>query len=82
MKSFKEFRDTVAHFAEAKLEVSAWTGRKPPAGIKIAKSQSSPLGGKDVVFSGPEDKLIAFAKRNLGADKKAKTLADVQKDVN
>ena len=66
---------------EAKLEVSAWTGRKPPAGIKIVKSQSSALGVKDVVFSGPEDKLIAYAKRSLGVDKKVKTLADVQKEV-
>ena len=56
MESFKKF------ISEAKLEVSAWTGRKPPAGIKIVKSQSSALGGKDVVFSGPADKLIAYAK--------------------
>ena len=66
---------------EAKLEVTAWTGRKPPAGIKIVKSQSSAMGGNDVVFYGPEDKLIAYAKRSLGVDKKVKTLADVQKEV-
>ena len=81
MKSFKEFRDNVAHVAEAKLEVSAWTGRKPPAGIKIVKSQSSAMGGNDVVFSGPEAKLIAYAKRSLGASSKSKTLSDVQKEV-
>ena len=66
---------------EAKLEVTAWTGRKPPAGIKIVKSQSSSLGGKDVTFSGPENKLIAYAHKSLGVDKKVRKLADVQKEV-
>jgi len=66
---------------EAKLEVTAWTGRKPPAGIKIVKSRSSSLGGKDVTFSGPENKLIAYAHKSLGVDKKVRKLADVQKEV-
>lgn len=77
--NFFQFREKL--LGEAKLIVRAWTGRKPPAGIKIAKSFSSPLGGKDVVFSGPEDKLIAYAHKSLGVDKKIKKLSDVQKEV-
>ena len=61
----KEFENIISRLTledliTAKLEVTAWTGRKPPAGIKIVKSQSSSLGGKDVTFSGPENKLIAL----------------------
>ena len=38
--------------------------------------------GDNVEMSGPDAKLIKFAIANLGVDKKAKTLADVQKQVS
>jgi len=66
---------------EAMLKVRAWTGslKKPPKGLEIAKSQSSSLGGNDVVFKGDEKDLIAYAKRSLGAE--GNTLRDVQRTV-
>ena len=66
---------------EAMLKVRAWTGslKKPPKGLEIAKSQSSSLGGNDVVFKGDEKDLIAYAKRSLGAE--GDTLRDVQRTV-
>lgn len=83
-KNYKATNEEVEEVEEAMLKVTAWTGnmKKPPAGLTIAKSQSSSLGGYDVIFKGDEKALIKYAKRSLGVDSDAKTLSDVQKEVH
>ena len=66
---------------EATIKVQAFTG-KPPAGIKVKKIASSSMGGNDVEMTGPDAKLIAYAKKSLGCDTSCKTIADVQKSLN
>lgn len=66
---------------EATIKVQAFTG-KPPAGIKVKKIASSSMGGNDVEMTGPDAKLIAYAKKSLGCDASCKTIADVQKSLN
>jgi hypothetical protein len=67
--------------SEGTIKVNDFTG-KAPAGIKMKKLGSSSMGGDNVEMSGPDDKLIAYAKKSLGCDAKCKTLADVQKKLN
>jgi len=83
-KNYKATNEEIKKVEEAMLKVTAWTGnmKKPPAGLTIAKSQSSSLGGHDVIFKGDEKALIKYAKRSLGVDSDAKTLSDVQREVN
>jgi len=50
--------------------------------IKIMSKGSSQMGGVKAVMTGSEEDLISYAKMHLGADSDAKTLADVQKDIN
>ena len=65
---------------EATIKVSSFTG-KAPSGIKMKKLGSSSMGGDDVEMSGPDAKLIAYAKKSLGCDASCKTIADVQKSL-
>jgi hypothetical protein len=65
---------------EATITVKSFTG-KAPAGIKMKKIGSSSFGGDDVEMTGPDAKLIAYAKKSLGCDKSCKTIADVQKSL-
>ena len=67
---------------EGKLHVSMFTG-KDPAGIKVKKVGSDPRGGRNVIMTGPDDKLIAFAVRSLGVDKATakKGLKAVQQEI-
>ena len=67
--------------SEGTIKVNDFTG-KAPAGIKMKKLGSSSMGGDNVEMSGPDDKLIAYAKKSLGCDAKCKTLADVQKQLS
>jgi hypothetical protein len=67
--------------SEGTIKVNDFTG-KAPAGIKMKKLGSSSMGGDNVEMSGPDDKLIAYAKKSLGCDAKCKTIADVQKQLN
>ena len=66
---------------EATIKVQAFTG-KAPAGIKVKKIASSSMGGDDVEMTGPDAKLIAYAKKSLGCGASCKTIADVQKSLN
>ena len=70
------------HIEEGKLHVKMFTGRDP-AGIKVKKIGSDPRGGRDVMMTGPDNKLIAFAVRSLGVDKATakKGLKAVQKEL-
>ena len=66
---------------EATLKVSAFTGKMPKiAGVTIKKTGSNRMGGDDIVMSGPEDKLIAYAKKHLGGE--GKTLGDIEKSIS
>jgi len=73
--------------SEGKLNVSGYAGSDAGGdnpkkfGIKVKKVGSG-MFGDNVEMTGPDAKLIKFAIANLGVDKKAKTLADVQKQVN
>ncbi len=51
--------------SEGTIKVNDFTG-KAPAGIKMKKLGSSSMGGDNVEMSGPDDKLIAYAKKSLG----------------
>lgn len=66
---------------EATIKVKAFTG-KAPAGIKVKKIASSSMGGNDVEMTGPDAKLIAYAKKSLGCDASCKTIADVEKSLS
>jgi hypothetical protein len=66
---------------EATIKVKAFTG-KAPAGIKVKKIASSSMGGNDVEMTGPDAKLIAYAKKSLGCDTSCKTIADVEKSLS
>ena len=66
---------------EATIKVKAFTG-KAPAGIKVKKIASSSMGGDDVEMTGPDAKLIAYAKKSLGCDASCKTIADVEKSLS
>ena len=66
---------------EATITVKAFTG-KAPAGIKVKKIASSSMGGDDVEMTGPDAKLIAYAKKSLGCDASCKTIADVEKSLS
>jgi len=74
-------------FTEGTLKVNGYAGSDAGGdnpkkfGIKVKKVGSS-MFGDNVEMSGPDAKLIKFAIANLGVDKKAKTLADVQKQVS
>jgi hypothetical protein len=76
---WKEVKEE-AELDEATITVKAFTG-KAPAGIKMKKIGSSSFGGDDVEMTGPDAKLIAYAKKSLGCDKSCKTIADVQKSL-
>ena len=39
-------------------------------------------GGDDVEISGPDSKLLKFAKASLGVGNKAKNLKDAQKEID
>jgi hypothetical protein len=66
---------------EATLKVKDFTGKAPKIqGVTVKKGPSSPFGGHMVTMTGPEDKLIAYAKKHL--DGKGNTLKDVQKSIN
>ena len=66
---------------EASLKVKDFTGKAPKIqGVTVKKGPSSPFGGHMVTMTGPEDKLIAYAKKHL--DGKGNTLKDVQKSIN
>tara|TARA_B100001093_G_C26846597_1_gene1023101 strand:- start:2637 stop:3503 length:867 start_codon:yes stop_codon:yes gene_type:complete len=71
---------------EGTLKVNGYSGSDAGGddpkkfGIKVKKVGSGRYGD-NVEMSGPDAKLIAFAVANLGVDKKAKTLADVQKQI-
>ena len=67
--------------SEGTITVKSFTG-KAPAGIKMKKIGSSSFGGDDVEMSGPDAKIIAYAKKSLGCDSKCKSIADVQKQVS
>lgn len=73
-----EFEDVMY---EATIKVKAFTG-KAPAGIKVKKIASSSMGGYDVEMTGPDAKLIAYAKKSLGCDASCKTIADVEKSLS
>lgn len=73
-----EFEDVMY---EATIKVKAFTG-KAPAGIKVKKIASSSMGGDDVEMTGPDAKLIAYAKKSLGCDASCKTIADVEKSLS
>ena len=80
MKSFKEIR-------EGTIKVNDWStdggGQDPKKlGIKVKKKSSSPFGGDNVEMSAPDNKLIKYAIANLGVSKKARTLRDVQKELD
>lgn len=81
VKKVSGMKNDGTNIKEAMLKVKAWTGslKKPPKGLEIAKSQSSSMGGNDVVFKGDEKDLITYAKRSLGAE--GDTLGDVQRTV-
>lgn len=82
---------------EATLKVSAFTGKTDDgkqkgdgpdnakkslrSRVKIISKGESQYGGHNVIITGSEEDLIAYAKANLGADPDSKTLADVQRDV-
>ena len=66
---------------EATIKVQAFTG-KAPAGIKVKKIASSSMGGDDVEMTGPDAKLIAYAKKSLGCGASCKTIADVEKSLS
>ena len=70
------------HIEEGKLHVSMFTG-KDPAGIKVKQVGSDPRGGRNVIMTGPDNKLIAFAVRSLGVDKATgkKGLKAVQQEI-
>lgn len=66
---------------EATLKVKDFTGKAPKIqGVTVKKGPSSPFGGHMVTMTGPEDKLIAYAKKHL--DGKGNTLKDIQKSIN
>ena len=81
VKKVSGMKNDGTNIKEAMLKVKAWTGslKKPPKGLEIAKSQSSSMGGNDVVFKGDEKDLITYAKRSLGAE--GDTLGDIQRTV-
>jgi len=66
---------------EATITVKSFTG-KAPAGIKMKKIGSSSFGGDDVEMTGPDAKLIAYAKKSLGCDASCKTIAYVEKSLS
>jgi len=76
-----EDEDEDEELSEGTITVKSFTG-KAPAGIKMKKLGSSSFGGDDVEMSGPDAKIIAYAKRSLGCDAKCKTIADVQKSIS
>ena len=51
-------------------------------GLKLKKLGSSMYGGDDVEFSGPDAKLLKFAKASLGVSNKARNLRDAQKEID
>jgi len=73
---------TESNIEEGKLHVKMFTG-KDPAGIKVKQVGSDPRGGRDVMMTGPDNKLIAYAVRSLGVDKAIakKGLKAVQKEL-
>jgi len=73
---------TESTIEEGKLHVSMFTG-KDPAGIKVKQVGSDPRGGRDVIMTGPDNKLIAYAVRSLGVDKAIgkKGLKAVQQEI-
>jgi hypothetical protein len=77
---WKEVKEE-AELDEATITVKSFTG-KAPAGIKMKKIGSSSFGGDDVEMTGPDAKLIAYAKKSLGCDKSCKTIADVEKSLS
>lgn len=76
-----EDEDEDEELSEGTITVKSFTG-KAPAGIKMKKMGSSSFGGDDVEMSGPDAKIIAYAKKSLGCDAKCNTIADVQKQVS
>jgi len=81
IKASYESTEHSDEMTEATITVKDFTG-KAPAGIKMKKLGSSSFGGDDVEMSGPDAKLIAYAKKSHGCDAKCKTIADVQKSIS
>ena len=72
--------------SEAILKVGMFTGKvkdnktAEKLGIKIrVHSPANP--GNNIIMSGPEESLIKYAKRFLGADDESDSLSQVQSDV-
>ena len=73
---------------EGKLSVKAFVGVEGGGpsykkfGLRLKKLGSSMYGGDDVEISGPDSKLLKFAKASLGVGNKAKNLKDAQKEID
>ena len=73
---------------EGKLSVKAFVGVEGGGpsykkfGLRLKKLGSSIYGGDDVEISGPDSKLLKFAKASLGVGNKAKNLKDAQKEID
>ena len=73
---------------EGKLSVKAFVGVEGGGpsykkfGLRLKKLGSSMYGGHDVEISGPDSKLLKFAKASLGVGNKAKNLKDAQKEID
>ena len=73
---------------EGKLSVKAFMGSEGGGpsykkfGLKLKKLGSSQYGGDDVELSGPDNKLVQFAKAALGVGNKVRNVKDAQKEID
>ena len=87
MKKSKEI-DAMEEVKEGKLSVKAFVGTEAGGpsykkfGLRLKKLGSSIYGGDDVEISGPDSKLLQFAKASLGVGNKAKNVRDAQKEID
>jgi len=72
------------HLEEGTLTVSDFTGKgpDPKSGVRVTKLRDGRYGGHDVKMTGADDVLVRYAKRSLGVDSSAKSLADAQQQIN